>query len=170
MKSNFSQNYLSIHLGRAGVDEITLGISSDYSGSQRKSQLYVNEKSLAVDVERFWKSIKTKKLIILSVGFGEEDYYSNETDMYDTPVVSMRRGLKKARIGANSHGCIPKEWSFDMSCRFKDTTTITPILEVVKQALGSYLSEKDEKAFRKAVKPFLQKKDRYVNFSLEEDY
>jgi len=171
MKNNFTKECLHIDLARVSDNEINLGISSDFSGSQRKSPLYVNEKRIAEQVERFWKSIKTKKLVILSVGFGECDYYDNMTDVYETPVVSIKRGLKKARIGEQSHGAIPKEWSFDMSCRFKDTTTSTPILEVVKQALGSFFTEKHEKELKKALKPFLQKKVRYANWELEEvDY
>jgi len=169
MKQNFTKDYLSIHMGRINGDNINMGISSDYSGSQRKSQLYVNANSLAVDVERLWKSIKTKKLVILSVSFDEQDYYDNQVDVYYTPVVSIRRGLKKARIGTQSHGCIPKEWGFDLTCRFADTTTVTPLLEVVKASLGSFFTEKDEKEFRKAVKPFLQKKASYANFSLEDE-
>lgn len=171
MKQNFTKDCLSIHMARINGTDINMGISSDYSGSQRKQPLYVNEKRLAEDVERFWKSIKTKKLIIVSVSFQEEDYYDNEVDVYYTPVVSIRRGLKKARIGTQSHGCIPKEWGFDLTCRFADTTTVTPILEVVKAAMGSYLSEKDEKAFIKAVRPFLQKKAQYADWQIEEqDY
>jgi hypothetical protein len=168
MKNNFTTQCLNINLARVDDNEINLGISSDFSGSERKSRLYVNEKRIAEQIERFWKSIKTKKLIILSVSFGECDYYDNMTDVYETPVVSIKRGLKKARIGSQSHGCIPKEWSFDMSCRFKDTTTSTPILEVVKQALGSKFTEKHEKELKKALKLFLQKKVRYANWELEE--
>jgi len=169
MKQNFTKDYLSIHVSRVGDNEINMGISSDYSGSQRKQPLYVNEKRLAEQVERFWKSIKTKKLVVLSVSFDEQDYYDNQVDVYYTPVVSIRRGLKKARIGTQSHGCIPKEWGFDLTCRFADTTTVTPLLEVVKASLGSYFTAEHEKAFRKAVKPFLQKKAQYANFNIESD-
>jgi len=169
MRHNFTKECLSINFARVGDNEINMGISSDFSASNRKSQLYVNEKRLAEQVETFWKSIKTKKLVILSVSFGEQDYYDNMIDVYETPVVSIKRGLKKARVGSQSHGAIPKDWSFDMSCKFKDTSTITPILEVVKTALGSYFTEKDEKEFRKLLKPFLQKKVRYENYYFEEE-
>jgi hypothetical protein len=171
MKNNFTKHFITIDLARVNGTDINMGISSDFSGSERKSRLYVNEKRIAEQVERFWKSIKTKKLVILSVSFGECDYYDNIVDVYETPVVSIRRGLKKARIGSKSHGCIPKEWSFDLTCRFKDTSTSTPILEVVKAALGSFFTEKHEKELKKALKPFLQKKVMYANWEIEdEDY
>ena len=171
MKNYFTSECISISLGRMNETDICLSISSDYSGSERKQQLYVNEKRLAEQVERFWKSIKTKKLVLMQVSFGEQDYYDNEVDVYETPVVTIKRGLKKARMGAQTHGCIPKEWSFDFSCRFKDTSTSTPILEVVKSALGSFFTEKHEKELKKALKPFLQKKAKYANYDIEdEDY
>jgi hypothetical protein len=171
MKQNFTKDYLNINLSRVDNNGINMGISSDYSGSERKQQLYVNEKRLAEQVERFWKSIKTKKLVGMSVGFDEQDYYDNEVNVYYTPVVSIKRGLKKARISSNSHGCIPKEWGFDLTCRFADTTTSTPILEVVKQALGSFFTAEHEKQLKKALVPFLQKKAQYANWEIEEqDY
>lgn len=167
MERNFSKNFLCISVGRTEGTDFNLSINSDYSDSQRKSQLYVNEKRLAEQVERFWKSIKTKKLVGVTISFDEEDYYTNETDMYTTPVVNIRRGLKKARIGTQTHGSIPKEWGFVLTCGFKDTTTVTPIIEAVKAALGSYFTEKYEKEFRKELRPFLQKKTTYANFSID---
>lgn len=170
MKNNFTKECLNIHLSRNNDDTITMGISSDFSGSERKQRLYVNEKRLAEQVERFWKSIKTKKLISLQVSFDEMDYYDNEVDVYTTPVIGIKRGLKKARISEQTHGCIPKEWEFILHCRFNDTTTSTPILEVVKSALGSFFTEKHEKELKKSLKPFLQKKSRYASCEIEEDY
>ncbi len=168
MQNNFNSEYVEISVGRNNVDNgIRLEISSDYSRSDRKSQLYVNEKSLALEVEKFWKSIKTKKLIAMNVSFGEIDWYDDEVDVYTTPSITIKRGLKKARISESTHGSIPKDWSFDFVAVFNDTTTITPILEVVKATLGSWVNEKFVKDFRKAMKPFLQKKSLYANYTPE---
>ena len=166
MTENFTSECLQITVGRLAEDNIHLGVSSDYSGSQRKSQLYVNEKNLAEQLERFWKSIKTKKLIGIEARFGEIDYYDNMVDVYETPIATIRRGLKKARIGHSTHGCIPKDWSFDLNCRLNDTTTSTPILEVVKKALGYRFTDKHEKEFRIVLKLFLQKKTKNIYFEI----
>jgi len=170
MKNNFSTTDLTISVSRGRTNEtnIVLHISSDYSKESHKSQLCVDEGRLATEVERFWKSIKTKKLLSMNVGFGEIDWYDDETDMYETPSISIKRGLKRAKIGYVNHGSIPKDWSFEFACVFADTTTISPILEVVKSALGSHFSAKAEKEFTKAVRPFLQKKIKYANYEVKD--
>lgn len=167
MKQNFTSNCLSIGLSRGNDSEIRMVISSDYSKSNRKSQLWVNEKSMAEDVLNLWKGISTKKLLRLNVSFGEIDYYDNMTDMYEVPTFSIERGLRKARIGHTDHGCIPKEWSIDLRAKFADTKVITPILEVVKAVLGTYFTDIHEKAFTKTVRPFLQSKQSYANYEFE---
>jgi hypothetical protein len=129
----------------------------------------VDSKPLAETVERTWKSIKTKKLLKMAVSFGEIDYYDNMTDIYTTPYVHIERGLKKARIEKNEHGSIPKDWTFDLTAKFADTTTVTPILEVVKNVLGSYFTPKMEKQFKKVMKPVLQKKVSYCNIESEDE-
>jgi hypothetical protein len=171
IKSLFTQDTLSVHVNRLSTDnKIRVNISSDYSGSDRKSQLYVNGKRLAEEVETFWKSIKTKKLLSMSVSFNEIDWYDNMTDIYETPIIRIERGLKKAKIGSQDHGSIPKEWGVDLYCTFADTTTNTPILEVVKSALGSYFDAKAEKEFIKALKPLLQKKVTSARWQVEYAY
>jgi len=172
MKNLFVEEYLNIGVSRklSAENQIVLTISSDFSGSNRKSQLYVNEKRLGEKLEYFWKSIKTKKLLALRIMFDEIDYYDNHTDMYSTPIVYIKRGLKKARFDEHEHGCIPKEWSVDFIATFSDTTTSTPILEVVKSALGSYLTPQREKKFLKILRPFLQKKEKNVYYELDFPY
>ena len=171
IKSLFTQESLSVHVNRLSTDnKISVSISSDYSGSERKSQLYVNDKRLAEEVETFWKSIKTKKLLSMSVSFDEQDWYDSMTNIYETPIIRIERGLKKAKIGSQDHGSIPKEWGVDLYCTFADTTTNTPILEVVKSALGSYFDAKAEKEFIKALKPLLQKKVTVARWQVEYDY
>jgi len=170
MERNFEKDYIEINVARINGEEqeISLTISSDFTGSNRKSQLYVNEDRLAREVERFWKSIKTKKLVAMNVSFGEVDWYDDEVDVYHTPSVSIKRGLKRARVGYHSHGSVPKEWSFDFTARFKDTSTSTPIMEVVKAALGHKFDAKMEKELKKVLKPLLQKTQKYANVYAEE--
>jgi hypothetical protein len=171
IKSLFTQESLSVCVNRLSTDnKISVSISSDYSGSDRKSQLYVNDKRLAEEVETFWKSIKTKKLLSMSVSFDEIDWYDNMTDIYETPIIRIQRGLKKAKIGSQDHGSIPKDWGVDLYCTFADTTTNTPILEVVKGALGSHFDTKAEKEFIKALKPLLQKKVSGARWHVEYAY
>jgi hypothetical protein len=162
MKRNFVSRGIQINVARTNRDnELRLSVGSDYSRSDHKSRLYVDSKPLAEAVERMWKSIKTKKLLKLNVGFDEIDWYDSMTDIYTTPYVHIERGLKKARIEKQEHGSIPKDWSFELRAIFADTTTVTPILEVVKTALGSYFTPKMEKEFKKVMKPVLQKKAPY---------
>jgi hypothetical protein len=169
MKRNFTKRSLQVNVARGNENTLTLSIGSDYSQSQHKGQLYVNGKRLAETVESFWKSIKTKKLLYLGVGFDEIDWYDNMTDIYTTPYVHIERGLKKARISEREHGSIPKDWSFNLTAKFADTTTVTPILEVVKSALGSFLTPQMEKDFKKIMKPLLQKKTTYINVYGEDE-
>ena len=163
MKNLFTSECLSIEVERRQENKITLTISSDYSGSSRKSELYVNEERLATALESFWKGIKTKKLFLANVSFSEIDWYDDMCDVYETPSITIKRGLKKARISHEEHGSIPKDWSVDLICMFEDTTTNTPILEVVKSALGGLFDAEFEKKFVKELKPFLQKKENYIN-------
>ena len=158
MNRNFDRDTLSIGVSRRSDNTLRLEISSDFSQSNHKSQLYVNENRLADMVEQTWKSIKTKKLQKLVVSFGEIDYYDDMTNVYETPVVRIERGLRRAKLSHREHGSIPKDWSFDMTALFSDTTTNTPILEVIKNALGSYFTPEIKKAFVKSLRPVLQKK------------
>ena len=170
MKNLFTNDCLSVSVSRLQEDKIRLCISSDFSGSLRKSQLYVNEERLSNDVESFWKNTKTKKLLGMSVSFGEIDWYDDMTNMYETPIVKIERGLKRARVSHKDHGSIPKDWSVDVYFTFADTTTNTPIMEVVKGALGSYFNSEAEKKFTKELKPFLQKKITRTSWEAENGY
>jgi hypothetical protein len=163
MRNLFTEEELSINVARRQENKIALTISSDYSGSSRKSELYVNEERLATMLESFWKGIKTKKLLLANVSFSEIDWYDDEVDVYETPNITIKRGLKKAKINQDRHGSIPKDWSVELYCAFDDATTNTPILEVVKSALGGLFDAEFEKKFVKELKPFLQKKENFIN-------
>lgn len=80
MRNVFTSECLQIGTSRMSDGTIRLEISSDYSGSSRKSQLYVNEERLAKQVEDFWKGIKTKKLQKLQLSFDEIDWYDDEVE------------------------------------------------------------------------------------------
>lgn len=161
MRRNFVQNGLQISVRRnMETNQLILNISSDYSQSSHKGRLFVDEKRLADEVERFWKSIKTKKLQKISVYFDEIDWYDSMTNIYNTPRVYIERGLKRARTSYHEHGSIPKDWSFEFNAVFNDTTTSTPILEVVKSALDYYFTPSLQKQLKKELKPVLQKKER----------
>jgi hypothetical protein len=162
MERNFTKECLEISVQREReTNDLRLFISSDYSNSNHKGRQYVCEKRLSEEVERTWKSIKTKKLLRMGVSFGEIDHYDDMTDMYEVPTASIKRGLRKAQIGHTTHGSIPKDWSFNFGARFADTTTSTPIIEVVKKVLGSLFTAEAEKRFKKALMPILQKKTTY---------
>lgn len=169
MRSLFTNECLQIGTSRMSDGNIKLEISSDYSGSSRKSQLYVNEERIAKRVEDFWKSIKTKKLLKLQVSFDEIDWYDDEVDVYETPRFNIQRGLKKVKVAHRTHGSVPKDWGVDLVCIFADTTTNTPILEVVKSAVGNFLTSDLEKQFIKELKPFLQKKANYARVEVDFD-
>ena len=167
MQSNFSKDILEISLQRLTTEnnKIVLHIESDYSHSPRKAQLHVNEKRLAEMVERFWKSTKTKKMLDISVWFGEIDWYTDEVDVYTTPMFNMKRGLKRAKITYKRHGSIPKYWSFNVGITFADTTTSTPVLEVLNKVLYNLFTKEIEKQVIKAMRPFLRKEKNNVNYS-----
>jgi hypothetical protein len=152
-----------------GLSFLMLIIESDYAGGCHKSQLHVDEKRLGLQLEEVWKSIKTKKLLYLNAYFTEIDYYDNETDIYYTPSVFIKRGLKRAKIGEDSHGAIPKDWTYKVVAKIKETTTITPIIEVIKKVLYSKFTKEIEKKFIKELRPVLQKKKESAQYYGESD-
>lgn len=162
MNHNFTLSSLEISLSRLSDGNIVLSISSDYSRSDRKSRLYVNESSLANEVEYLWKRIKTKKLLKISVSFYEIDWYDNLTNIYETPIVKIERGQKKSRVSYSEHGSIPKEWGICLYALISDTSTNSAVLEVVRETLGSMFTDTMEKELKKKLKPFLQKKEKYA--------
>jgi hypothetical protein len=170
LRNVFTKECLEIGVTRLTDGTIRLNIGSDFSASSRKSELYVNERKLSENVETFWKGIKTKKLQKLQLSFTEIDWYDDEVAPYETPIFSIGRGLKKAKITHRTHGSVPKDWGVDLNCIIADTTTNTPIMEIVKSALGSLLTSDLEKEFIKELKPFLQKKVTRTCSQVEMEY
>ena len=150
-------------------ETIRVYVSSDYSGSSRKSQLYVNEERLQQEVELFWKGTKTKKLKEMLVSFDEIDWYDDEVDVYETPRVSMSRGNKKSRVSHSRHGSIPKDWSVELGLLFEKTTK-KPILDTIKSLTDKFLSTKDIKVLEKGLTQVLQGKTQSYTFELENEY
>ena len=155
MRHYFTNECLDINLRRV-KNNLHLSISSDYSRSNHKGQLYVNGERMAEDVLQLWKSIKTKKLTRINAMFHEIDWYDNEVDVYETPVVIMERGLRKAKIGSRNHGSIPKDWTIDLNMVFTDLQTKKPILDTIKATLGSLFTTELEKKFVKQYNPIIK--------------
>ena len=162
MKRNFTNDDLSICVYRHRENKLVLTISSLFSQSDRKSQLYVSEKGLSEEVEQLWKKIRTRKLQHLRVSFDEVDYYTSLSDMYTTPILFMERGKRKPVICTQSHGSIPKEWNIGLRAEFNDMTTKGPIFEVIKNTLGTKFTPSLEKKLSKDIKSILQKKRTHV--------
>jgi len=155
MRNYFTDECLEISL-RRNENKLILTMSSDYSRSNHKGQLYVNDEAMAEDVLRLWKSIKTKKLVRVHASFDEIDWYDDEVDVYETPVIIMERGLRKAKIGSRNHGSIPKDWTIDVSMVFLDLQTKKPILDCIKATLGSLFTTDMEKNFVKRYNPIIK--------------
>lgn len=168
MKKNFVLDSLEISVYRY-EECIQLDVVSDYSQSSRKSQLFVNENHFTQELEYLWKSIKTKKLLMANISFGEIDWYTDETDHYEVPSFLIKRGLKRAKVHSHTHWSIPKDWSFQMTFQFADMKASTPMVEVLEKTLGSKFTPKLKKEFLKAIKPLLQGKARSANCYSEEE-
>ncbi len=164
MNSNFTKDCLQINLGRNTDNTISVEVNCDYAYSSRKSQLYANADKLRNEVEQFWKSIRTKKLLSMRVYFDEIDWYDDEVDVYQTPIIAIERGLKRAKVSERNHGSIPKDWSINVRMKFDDTTTNTPILEVVEKLLMHRFPTQAKVELIKKMKPFLRKEENYVGY------
>jgi hypothetical protein len=168
MKNLFKQDSLYISITRLPSEELFIDISSDFSGAERKSPLYVNEKKLVEEVSTVWKSIKTKKLLQLNLHFTEIDWYDNEIDVYTTPNVTIKRGLKIPRVTLIHHGSVPKDWAACVVVKIADTKAITPILEVVNAVCGNLFEGKLKEDFIKGTRKVLQNKTKHCSVQHEE--
>jgi hypothetical protein len=146
-----------------------LSISSDYSDSNHKGKLWVNEKRIGETFEDFWKKIKTKKRLRMSAYFSEIDWYDDMTDMYETPTFSIGRGLKRAKISSRSHGSIPKDWSFNLTVTFDDMDRLSPVVDVIHLALGNHLTDKDKVEITKEFKKFPKQNRVDVYIGVDDD-
>jgi hypothetical protein len=168
MKNLFKEDSLFISITRIDTEELVIEMYSDFYGAERKSPLYVNEEVLVKKVSTAWKSIKTKKLLWLGVHFNEIDWYDNEIDVYTTPSVSIKRGLKIPRVSYTNHGSIPKDWEVVVRARIADTKAITPILEVITEVCGNLFEGKLKEDFIKGTRKVLQNKAKHCSVRNEE--
>ncbi len=164
MKENFTSSSLEVNVSRCDDNTIRVEVGSDFAFSSRKSRLYVNDDKLRSQVEQFWKSIKTKKLLSMRVNFDPIDWYDDEVDVYETPIISIKRGLKKGVVNSRRHGSVPKDWGITATFSFADTTTNTPILEVIETLLGHKFPTQGKAQFIKDLKPLLRKETKYATF------
>jgi hypothetical protein len=100
----------------------------------------------------------------MRVYFDEIDWYDDEVDVYQTPIVAIERGLKRAKVSERNHGSIPKDWSINVRMKFDDTTTNTPILEVLEKLLVHRFPTQAKVEIIKKMKPFLRKEENYVGY------
>lgn len=158
MQKYFTGENLSISLDRDTAGNLTLHISGDAALNCRKSKLYVNEERLAKDMEEFWKGCTSRKVVGASVGFSEIEHYDNITNIYQTPVVSIGRGARKARIRHCEHGSIPKDWSVEVHAKIKPCSVITPLMDIITRTAGRFIAPDKKKDLEAKLRPVIQGK------------
>ncbi len=162
---------VSVNKRHGGVG-FQIHISNDFPG-YRKSRLFINEKAFATRVESIWQRLKKNcsRLEKIQVAFSEEDYYDNMTDMYETPVFSIEKGSRKAKIDHHDHGSIPKEWSLNISLLFGDIKIKTQLLKALNEAIPNWqihLGENNVKKFTKELNNLMGGKVHYAGFSMND--
>lgn len=147
---------------------LTLRIRSDFAGDHRKSKLFVNRNVQSERLESFKQRVKTKKANRFYLNFIPEDHYDSEVDVYEVPSFSIEKGCRKAKVSTNSHGSTPKDWVVGLAVQMTPTKSITPILEIVKLAVGRFLNEDHIKSMTKDLRKVLQGKSTHEFFYLPE--
>jgi hypothetical protein len=154
------------------VDGINVYITSDLPNQNcHKSQLYINQKAFANEVDACWRSVKeiSNKIISLQVHFEEVDYYDNMTNMYSTPVFQIKKGQRVVHINEREHGSIPKDWEIALNAKFENCQRVAPITGLIEKVLGPYFTTAMANDFEKAIRPLLQGKVNSVNYNLSNE-
>ena len=149
---------VSISLQRVTDDMLELSIRSDYRFSYRKSKIGFskeNIKEISDMFKRCWKETKTKKLLRAQFYFEELDWYDNMTDVYTTPIFSMKRGSRVPKVTHQSHGSIPKEWGAVLCFTIEKTTKITPLMEIVDSFFKTNFNKEEKKILEKMFREVL---------------
>jgi hypothetical protein len=135
----------------------------------RKEQFYLNEKNFAVQVQSLWDQLKKASTLIqgLVVHFEEIDWYDSDVDCYDVPYFSIKRGLRKVKIGHDRTGTVPKAWQLHVVVTIKDTRTIKPIMAVIDNCMR--LSTKEEKDLQKEIRKVLKGEESNMYVSMSDD-
>lgn len=140
---------LSVSLQRYQNGTLKMKIESDYRFSYRKDRAYFNKEQIdkiKEDLQMHWKRTKTKKLQSAHFYLDEIDWHTNHTDIYQTPVFSIKRGERTAKVKFQEHGSIPKDWAAVLVFYFKETNKITPIVETFNAFFGYVGFSKKERA------------------------
>lgn len=164
----FKKDTLQISVNRK-ENKVYVEISSDYINSNRKSQLYVSGDRLGEQLLNEWKRCKTSKLKRMMVSFYPIDHYDDMTDIYETPIVSMERGLRKYKLEHSEHGSIPKEWGVEVIMKFEDIQTKKPIKDCITNVLGSLFDTELQKKFDKVCNPVIVGKETRGYISTEQN-
>ena len=138
-------------------------ISCGKDEDAHKSELYVDEKKLGEECEKYGKEFRYMKgFISFYIGFGQIDYYDS-CNTYYVPSASYKS--KKAQISSYDYNTIPKDWEKDYSLTLSEVTTIRPFNKFI-ETLGIELTKKQLNAFRKAIK---ERSDYNIYFGEEEE-
>ncbi len=143
---------VTISLQKATDNIIQMLIRSDYRNSLRKDKIYFGEKKIDEiqnELKERWKATKTKKLKSAVFYFEEIDWYDNLTDIYSTPMFSIRRGKQKPQVTYQSHGAIPKEWGATLCFTIETTSKITPLMEIVDKFFNVGFNKEERKKLKK---------------------
>lgn len=83
------------------------------------------------------------------------DWYTSDTDMYETPVVSHKKGSRKNVISSERHGSIPKGWAIVGKIHFDGELTSRMRNSILKDLLtvcGLEYNAEVEKEVKKNLK------------------
>ena len=184
MYRNFDKRTATIYLTKGNIkipkrdgtfentDGIIISIVSDFGNKGfHKSQLSINEKLFSVDVKNVWDSVKdtSNKIVELSVYFDEIDYYDNMTNVYTTPIVSIKKGQRIVHIEEKEHGSIPKDWEITLTAKFENLQRIAPIITLIEKVLGPNFTTAIKNDFEKATRELLQGKVNNLTFNLSNE-
>lgn len=170
MKTLFTNNDLTINVSRNTENgHIFLSITSDFSGSNHKSIIYLNEKKIKEIFDDFWKKTHTTTRLTGRLLFNEIDNYEASYGPYYTPAIVRVKGKRSSSIRHQTHTEIPKDWSVHLELFFNDMKKSTPILNSIKVALGSLIKKNQEEMIEKKLKLFLKKGLRYERLFYDED-
>ncbi len=143
---------VAISLQKPHSGMLEMFIRSDYRQSLRKDKIYFSKEKINEiqnELKERWKNTKTKKLKSALFYFEELDWYDDLTDIYQTPVFSIRRGKQKPQVTYQSHGSIPKEWGAVLHFTIEMTSKITPLMEVVDKFFNANFNKEERKKLEK---------------------
>jgi hypothetical protein len=149
---------VSIHFRTNGV-----WISCSKDEDAHKSKLYIDEKRLKEECEKYGREFKYMKgFQHLHIGFGQIDYYDSCNTYYVPSAVYKSR---VAQISNNDYNTIPKDWEKDYMLSLSEVKTMRPFNKFL-EILGIELTKKQLNGFRKAIK---EQADHNIYFDEEEE-